>query len=292
MIRREVLEDPVLGSQIEPGVVVFCCEHLNIRHESLLAAHLTVFTQVLQHPILAGMNIILFDAMPDQNTIPATDFRAQHIHKILRLTQGDQFTMGIVNGVWGIATITSLENGHVSFSFEKQGESAKLAPITLLVAQVRPICMKRILREAVSFGIERLVVTGADTAERSYQSAKLWTSGEYSSYMLDGAMQSGQTSMPSLIQVGSVDKALALDIPWQTKLLLDPAAQLNPLSQIDSMQEPVVIAIGPERGWSERERKLFWQQQFISCTMGSRILRTETACSAAIALTLGSLNIM
>jgi RsmE family RNA methyltransferase len=238
------------------------------------------------------MNIILFDAMPDQNTIAATDFRAQHIRKILRLSQGDQFTMGVVNGFWGTATITAMDESHLIFSFEKQGEASPLAPVTLLVAQVRPICMKRILREAVSFGIERIVITGADTAERSYQSAKLWTTGEYASYMLDGAMQSGKTSMPSLVQVDSVDKALALDIPWQTKLVLDPVVQQNPLSRISSLQEPVVIAVGPERGWSQRERDLFHQKEFISCTMGSRILRTETACSAAIALTLGTLNWM
>jgi len=52
------------------------------------------------------------------------------------------------------------------------------------------------------------------------------------------------------------------------------------------------VAVGPERGWSDRERLLFASHAFVSKTMGNRILRTETACSAALAILLGRMELI
>lgn len=44
----------------------------------------------------------------------------------------------------------------------------------------------------------------------------------------------------------------------------------------------VVAAVGPERGWTERERDLLDGRGFVGCGLGDRILRTETACNLAV----------
>lgn len=46
----------------------------------------------------------------------------------------------------------------------------------------------------------------------------------------------------------------------------------------------IVLAIGSERGWTERERDLLCERGFTLCGMGERILRTETAATAACAV--------
>jgi RsmE family RNA methyltransferase len=46
----------------------------------------------------------------------------------------------------------------------------------------------------------------------------------------------------------------------------------------------LVLAIGPERGWSDRERGLLEGEGFSRLSLGSRALRTETACIAAVVL--------
>jgi RsmE family RNA methyltransferase len=51
-----------------------------------------------------------------------------------------------------------------------------------------------------------------------------------------------------------------------------------------------VLAVGPERGWSDRERELFEQAGFLRLSMGKRALRTETACAAAAALVMGKIE--
>ena len=42
-----------------------------------------------------------------------------------------------------------------------------------------------------------------------------------------------------------------------------------------------ISAIGSERGWTDRERKLLEDNGFIRCGMGERIMRTETAATVA-----------
>jgi len=48
----------------------------------------------------------------------------------------------------------------------------------------------------------------------------------------------------------------------------------------------MVLAVGSERGWSDKERDLLENAGFIRLSMGERALRTETACVAAAVLAL------
>lgn len=49
---------------------------------------------------------------------------------------------------------------------------------------------------------------------------------------------------------------------------------------------PLWLAVGNERGWSRTERLLFAEKRFAAYSMGRRILRTETAVAAAVAVCL------
>ncbi len=54
---------------------------------------------------------------------------------------------------------------------------------------------------------------------------------------------------------------------------------------IDQNMKECAIFIGPEGGWSDVELKIFSEQKTVSISLGSRILRTETAgvCAAFLA---------
>jgi RsmE family RNA methyltransferase len=53
-----------------------------------------------------------------------------------------------------------------------------------------------------------------------------------------------------------------------------------------------MIAIGPERGWSAGERDFLRSLSFEMRHLGSRVLRTETACVAAVAIVKAGLGLM
>ncbi len=238
------------------------------------------------------MNIILFTHLDAENSLPLLDYRALHIRKILKLGVGGQFLAGEVNSVKGMATILSLDEESLLFSFKASESSPPFYPITLMVAQVRPICMRRILREAVSLGVAKIILTGSDTTEKSYADAKLYTNGEYRSILLDGAMQSGETSVSEVVFAASVEEAISVTEESGTRIVLDNVMEAKSLSSFPEPTTPVVLAIGGERGFTERERALFLASGFLPASLGKRILRTETASSAGLAVLLGRMNLL
>ena len=236
------------------------------------------------------MNIVLFEALDPQNTLGLDDYRAKHIKKILKLKEGDSFKAGVIDTSTGVSTITRLGEKQIEFTYARERPAEPLYPITLLVGMVRPISMRRILREAVSLGVKRLILTPTDTGEKSYIRAGLYTSGEYRSILLDGAMQSGHCRLPEVVFGTSLDE----EYPYQgVKIALDNIEGSISLDRVDMDPENgVTLAVGPERGFSDRERILFKERGFILASFGTRILRTETVCSAAVGVLLSRLGFL
>ena len=230
------------------------------------------------------MNIILFDR--DEREFTKGDERFDHLRNVLHAKEGSTFRGGIINAERGECTVTSLTGEGVSFFFVPEKEDSSLFPLTVILAMVRPICMKRILREAVSMGVEKLILPISDLGEKSYSSSSLYRDGEYRSILLDGAAQSGKTGVSECILTEGVEKAIE-EAGEGEKLLMDNVIGAVNLSSLSLQGKRVILAIGPERGWSERERGIFLSSGFSPVLLGNRILRTETAAVAgpAVALT-------
>lgn len=234
------------------------------------------------------MNIILFESKP--SFIPISDERAKHILTVLRLKQGDEFKAGIINGDEIRCRITSISDDGISVECESAGDLSSLFPLTLMLAEVRPISMRRILREAVSIGVGRIMLLISDLGEKSYASAGLYKSGEYKKILLDGAMQSGFTGVPPVDFFSSLDDAVA-SVDTDNRILLDNVIGVERLSHMH-LSGSVTIAIGPERGWSDRERNVMLESGFSPAIIGNRILRTETAAVASAMMSLAAMDLI
>ena len=233
------------------------------------------------------MNIVLFKE--GETFLPKKDERAEHLKKVLHLSVGDSFKAGIINGLQGMATIESIDDEGVSLSFDFKEDKKALYPLTMIIAQVRPICMKRILRETVSLGAERLILPVSDLGEKSYLNSSLYKSDEYKEILIDGAMQAGFSGVSECILASRVEEAIK-SVPEGERFLLDNVVGAEDLSKLDLIGKRVTLAIGPERGWSDRERKIFIENGFKPVLLGSRILRTETASVAGAALALARMG--
>ncbi|MCK5199364.1 MAG: RNA methyltransferase, partial [Spirochaetales bacterium] len=76
------------------------------------------------------------------------------------------------------------------------------------------------------------------------------------------------------------------------RIVLDNIEPDVKLSEYNPGDSSCLLAIGSERGWSERERKLFKKHGFVFAGLGSRVLRTETACTAGITLLLSRMGLI
>jgi RsmE family RNA methyltransferase len=135
---------------------------------------------------------------------------------------------------------------------------------------------------------------GTELGEKSYRDTKLLADGGARSALIEGAVQARDTGLPGLSVYPSLDAWLA-EKPWAASAetpgergpLLAAADNVRPggsLAALPLVKRGVVLAIGPERGWSDRERDLFEAAGFIRLSLGRRALRTETACTAAVVL--------
>lgn len=234
------------------------------------------------------MNIILFDE--GVRHFDCADERFRHIRSVLHLDQGDEFSAGELNKSKGKAVIKKLSDEGLDFDYMMTSPAKKLAPLTVILASVRPICMKRILRELVSMGVGQMIVTGSELGEKSYLKSALYTTDEYLEIMKSGAMQSGSCEMSEIRFIPDLADAFdALD-GNAVRTVFDLCEDACTLSDAVQVAKPLVIAIGGERGWTDRERELFRSAGFRTVSLGSRILRSETAAVAGSALALSALG--
>lgn len=237
------------------------------------------------------MNRILFEPFEltdDQRvTLRGSDDRARHIRRILKLSPGDRFRSGVVNGAGAEAIVRSVERDSVEVSLELD-EAALLPPypITVLLSHPRPIVLKRMLKDLTTLGVAEILIFPGERGERSYGESSLWEGEGYRRFLVDGAMQAGSTLIPEVERSNTLSDTLSLldRRDRAIRLLADEEAPLKHtvsrfLAELGPMsaQEPALVAIGAERGWSGGERELLTEAGFHRFSLGSRVLRTETA---------------
>ena len=220
------------------------------------------------------------------------DERTIHLLKVLHKKPGDAFEAGILGGKRGTGRIEKINlDGSIFVTvFASESPPPRLR-LRVAAAFVRPIQMRRIFRDLSNMGISAIDVLGTDLGEKSYRDTKLLTDGGAHAALIEGAVQARDTQIPILTVYENLEKWLE-ERPWEKTdsrripllLAMDNVRPEGSFFHLSVTSRPAVLAVGPERGWSDRERDLFEKAGFLRLSMGERALRTETACVAAAAL--------
>jgi len=238
------------------------------------------------------VNIILFEEYELGRSLPRRDGRAVHLLKVLHKKPGDEFDAGIIGGKRGTGIIGKINfDGSINFTLNCFDPPPERLRLRMAVSFVRPIQMRRLLRDLSNFGVSFIDIFGTDTSEKSYRDTKLLTDGGSYAALVEGAVQARDTIIPGLALYDNADMWLEKR-PWEKSgesripllITMDNERAEGSLFNITQTSRPAVIAIGPERGWSDRERSLFEKAGFLRLSMGERALRAETACTAAAAI--------
>ncbi len=237
------------------------------------------------------MNLILFEPAETERPLPRSDPRAMHLLDVLRRREGDTFDAGLIDGPRGKGTVVTIDVDALALSFAWGAEPPALDPITLIVGLPRPQTARKILHEATTLGVTAMHFVATEKCEASYAHSTLWSSGEWRRHLVAGAEQAFDTRLPQVTWSRSLAEVVAALPPTATRLALDHYEAATALSQCHLMGDiapptpgDAVLAFGPERGWSDRDRTLLRANGFTLVHLGSRVLRTETAVVAAIAL--------
>ncbi|MDR2471698.1 MAG: 16S rRNA (uracil(1498)-N(3))-methyltransferase [Treponema sp.] len=243
--------------------------------------------------------------------LPRRDQRAAHILKVLRKKPGDTFDAGVLGGALGTAVIMEVNDEALGFTLRLDTEPPPRTPLRLAVGFPRPIQLRRLLRDCASLGLLAVDLFGTDLGEKSYRDTKLLREGGARAALREGAVQGRDTRLPELAVYPRLDSWLAAR-PWDAARpgsdpartagnpgpLLAAADNVDPRGSFSAVPaaphgpEAAVLAVGPERGWSGRERELLDAAGFLRLSLGPRALRTETACAAASALLMDRMGLL
>lgn len=238
------------------------------------------------------MNRILFEK--SEITDGVAEFsgeRAAHIVEVLHSEVGDTVKTGELDGKIGTGVVKKIESVDskdgksyvIRLELSHTGES--LQPwADLILAPPRPRVFKRLLPQLAAMGVGDIVLVGAKKVEKAFWGATVLKEENYRPLFVDGLMQSGTTIVPRLELrrnfVRFIREELDSLYPDSTRIVAHPY-NAEPIGE--PPQGRLLIAIGPEGGWTGEEVELLKSKGFQCRSLGGRILRTDTATIALLA---------
>ncbi len=209
--------------------------------------------------------------------------RAEHVRKVHRAKVGQRLRVGVLNGMMGEGEVLRLDEEALELRVTLQNPPPPKLPLTLVIALPRPKVVNRVVASAASLGVSRLVFINAWKVEKGY-----WTSPKLSpenllEQLLLGLEQSCDTVLPELHLSRLFRPCVESQFPtWMEGtlgLVAHPGAET---ACPRGMEQPVLLALGPEGGWIDTELRSLEAAGLMPVGLGPRILRTETALAAIV----------
>ena len=231
------------------------------------------------------MNRILFEKSEIRDGVATFGgARAEHVLNVLHGEVGQILKTGEIDGPIGTSEIIEIGN---EIKVRCNHTEKSISPwIDLILAPPRPRVMKRLLPQLASLGVGRIFLVGAKKVEKDFWGATLLKSEIYRPLLIDGLMQAGTSILPKLETRRNFRKFVKeeLDIlfPNSSRIIAHPYG-VEPAPSLIPHPSSLLLAIGPEGGWTDEEVALLEEHGFARYSLGARILRTDTATIALLA---------
>lgn len=231
------------------------------------------------------MNLLLLkpDDFIGENLAEISGRRFQHLKKILKVVTGQTLSTGVLNGKIGTGTITEIRSHSICLSVQLESEPPAPVDCSLILALPRPLMLKRILQSITSLGIKEIHLIQTDAVEKSYWNSSDLDADTIEEQLLLGLEQGVDTLLPGVTFHRHFNTFCRDTLPRLAAnrrcLLAHPGDYPACPANIDA---PMILVIGPEGGFTEKEISAFIDHGFDKIQMGQRILRVETAVTALL----------
>lgn len=232
------------------------------------------------------MNLILLDAAAIRDgSAELTGAPARHAIDVLRVTPGQEIRLGVIDGALGTGRVTRVDGLHVELECTFDGVPA-VPDVDLLLALPRPKVMRRLWAQLAALGVGRIILTNAARVERNYFDTHVLDPAEYRPLLVEGLQQAQDTRLPRVSIHRRFRPLIEDELDTLSsdgrRLVAHPSTGAAPLAWPTGAAR-VLMAIGPEGGWDDYEVRLLETHGFTPAHLGSRTLRTDTACIALLA---------
>ena len=224
-------------------------------------------------------------------TMELTGTDAHHIARVLRMAVGDNVIIADTNERTAKAEITAITDEVVTLSLIEYLEDDSEPTVKVRLAQCLPKSdkMEFIVQKAVELGAVSIQPVNSEncvvkyTADKQAKRVERWQKIAH-----EAAKQCKRAAVPTVEPIITLKELLSRVADDETVLFCYEAEDGRTLRQAlnTHQSEKYTVLIGPEGGFSPEEARLCQEMGAHPVSLGSRILRTETASLAALTMVL------
>jgi 16S rRNA (uracil1498-N3)-methyltransferase len=207
--------------------------------------------------------------------------QSRYLAAVMRLSVGDE--LQVFNGRDGEwrARVASVGKRSVALSVEAQARPQETAPdLDLIIALVKRARLETIVEKAAELGVRRVrpVITERTNADHTRVD-------RLQAIATEASEQTGRLDVPQVAEPVKLERMLADWEPGRRLLFCDEAGDARPVLEALDGAGPWAILIGPEGGFSPKEREMLRTlPHATAASLGPRILRADTAAISALTL--------
>lgn len=211
---------------------------------------------------------------------------AHHALRVLRLRAGDPLTLFDGRGGEYAGVIADLARNSLIVEVDAWQDIERESPLAVTLAQGISSAerMDLTVQKAVELGAAAIQPLATEKAlvrldaQRAESRLAHWRR-----IVISACEQCGRNRLPEVRAPVSVAELCAATQGLDARWLLAPEAPTRLRDAARGLSEKLVIAAGPEAGFSDAEAHALSAAGYTRVNLGPRILRTETAALAAIA---------
>ena len=212
------------------------------------------------------------------NQLLLTPQQQHYLLRVLRLRDGDKFIVMDGMGKWWLAQLRG-EQGEILEPLEVKTELP--VAITLMMALPKGNGFDEIVRCCTELGVTSIapVLSDRTLLNPSHQKLERWQR-----IASEAAEQSERAVVPTILQPVAFNTAIK-ETTATHRYICEARGDYPHLQQvINKTANEIIIAIGPEGGWTNQELEIAIASGFQPISLGRRILRAVTAPIVAISL--------
>ena len=207
--------------------------------------------------------------------------------KVLRLKCGESVLVCDGKGAECVCTISDVSPGQISLVVQSRQDSQSEPAVKASVYMAFPKAdkLEHVIQKATELGACEIVAfPSARCVSRPDEKSLKKKLERWQKIAASAAEQSGRGVVPQVIVLGSYREALDRAGKADTAILFYENEKATTLKMVLEAKpfQTISLLTGPEGGLEQREVELAQQSGFHICTLGSRILRCETAPLCAL----------
>jgi 16S rRNA (uracil1498-N3)-methyltransferase len=218
---------------------------------------------------------------------------AHHLSRVLRAEPGQLYELSDGQRLC-LARVEHVGRDQVEFAvIEPLPARVPKLEATLLIAVVKFDCFEWAIEKATEMGATSIVPLAAERSEKGLLAAAPKRAARWEKIVFEAAQQARCLRPPQILSLATPQEAFARDASGIRILMSeragDPtmkdvlvAAALGGATAASTAVR-LSLGVGPEGGWAEEEFAAAETAGFTATSLGSNILRTETAVLAGLA---------